>query len=208
MYPDDSVSDETAATFTLPDPPETARALIFDCDGTLVDTMGLHRRVWADLFGAHGFEMTDTWWEDHGNDPMEPFVRAAVPDADEELIEVLRVAGIDDFVARMHELEAIEHVVAHARRLHGTLPMIVVSGGFRDPVVGSLRAVGIEHLFDDVITADDVAHGKPAPDGYLLALDRLGLDAAHVVVYEDSDVGFAAAAAAQIATIVDIRLAR
>ena len=78
MYPDDSVSDETAATFTLPDPPETARALIFDCDGTLVDTMGLHRRVWADLFGAHGFEMTDTWWEDHGNDPMEPFVRAAM----------------------------------------------------------------------------------------------------------------------------------
>ena len=192
---------------SLPDPPDTARALLFDCDGTLVDTMGLHRRVWSDLLGVHGFVVSDPWWERHANDPMEPFVRAAVPDADGALIERLRVAGNDGFVARLGELEAVDHVVDHARRMHGTRPLVVVSGGFREPVVGSLRAVGIADLFDDVITADDVAEGKPAPDGYLLALSRLGLQPAEVVVYEDSDVGFASALAAGITEIVDIRQA-
>ncbi len=189
----------------LPDPPDTARALLFDCDGTLVDTMGLHRKVWADLLGVHGFVVTDPWWEAYGNDPMEPFVRRAIPGADTALIEQLRVAGIDDFVARIHELEPVHEVVQLARRFHGRVPLAVVSGGYREPVVGALDAVGITDLFDHVVTADDVPNGKPAPDGYLLALDRLGLDPHDVVVYEDSDVGLASAQAAGISTIIDIR---
>ena len=92
------MSGPVAHVRSLPDPPDTARALLFDCDGTLVDTMGLHRRVWSDLLGVHGFVVSDPWWERHANDPMEPFVRAAVPDADGALIERLRVAGNDGFV--------------------------------------------------------------------------------------------------------------
>ena len=64
--------------------------IVFDWDGTLVDTLGLHRAVWAELLADHGFTVTDEWWEEMGNVALEPFVRDAVPDASHALIARLR----------------------------------------------------------------------------------------------------------------------
>jgi HAD superfamily hydrolase (TIGR01509 family) len=189
------------------DPPEGARALVFDCDGTLVDTMGLHRVVWADLFSDHGFTITDEWWEEMGNVALEPFVRAAVPAASDALIARLRDDSIEMFDERLHLLEPLEHVVEVARRFHGVLPLAVCSGGFRVQVLGALDAVGITHLFDHVVAAEDVVNGKPAPDLYLLVMERLGVGAREVVVYEDSEIGMASAAAAGVTCIRDVRRA-
>ena len=189
-----------------PHPPEGVRALLFDCDGTLVDTMGLHQVVWSELFAEHGFSLTDEWWEETGNVALEPFVRAALPDASDELIARLRDDSITLFGERLHLLEPLEHVVEVARRFHGVLPMAVCSGGFRQPVLDSLDAVGITSLFDHIVTADDVVHSKPAPDLYLLGMARLRVGPDEVVVYEDSEIGIASASAAGVTRIVDVRL--
>jgi len=188
------------------EPPPNARALLFDCDGTLVDTMGLHQVVWAELFAEHGFTLTDEWWEETGNVALEPFVRAALPEASDQLMAQLRDDSITLFSERLHLLEPLDHVVDVARRFHGILPMAVCSGGFRQPVLDSLDAVGITSLFDHVVTADDVLHSKPAPDLYLLGMDRLGVRADEVIVYEDSAIGIASALAAGVTRIIDVRL--
>lgn len=188
------------------DPPADARALLFDCDGTLVDTMGLYRSIWVELFAEHGFTLTDEWWQATGNVPIEPFVRAALPDASDETIAKLRIGAITLFGERLHRLEPMEHVVDIARRFHGVLPMAVCSGGFRQPVISSLKAVGIADLFDHVVTADDVQCSKPAPDLYLLGMELLGVTTEEVVVYEDSETGFASALAAGVARVIDVRL--
>lgn len=194
---------DSAAAASL-DPPSGVRALLFDCDGTLVDTMGHYRSIWAHLFAAHGFEMSDAWWAEFGGAPLEPFVRGALPDATDELIGELRQESIDLFHERIDDLEPLEHVLDVVRRFHGVLPMAVCSGSFRPTVEASLRAVGIEDLFDHVLTADDVAASKPDPDLYLLGMERLGVLAHEVAVYEDSDIGRQSARAARIDCIISV----
>lgn len=189
------------------DPPPGARALLFDCDGTLVDTMHLHRIVWHQIFGRYGFEITDDWWEEYANVAVGPFVRGVIPDADDELVQRLLDEGNELFLEALHLLEPIEHVVEIARAHHGRLPLAVVSGGFRGPVVGSLDAVGITSLFDTIVCADDVTHSKPAPDLYLRAMEIMGVGPDECVVYEDSEIGMTSARAAGIRTVIDIRRA-
>lgn len=188
-------------------PPPSARALLFDCDGTLVDTMGLHRIVWHQIFGRYGFDITDEWWEEYANVAVGPFVRAVVPDADDALVEQLLDEGNRLFLEALHLLEPIEHVVGVAHAFHRRLPMAVVTGGFREVVVPSLDVVGITGLFDHIVTADDVVDSKPAPDLYLRAMGLLGLGPDDVVVYEDSEIGMESARAAGITAIIDIRRA-
>lgn len=187
------------------EPPPGVQALLFDCDGTLVDTMGHYRAIWEHLFTARGFVMTDAWWAEFGGVPLEAFVRGALPRATGDLIADLRLQSIDLFLERIESLKPLEHVVDVVRRFSGVLPMVVCSGSFRSTVDASLRAVGIENLFAHVLTADDVVKSKPAPDLYLLALERLGMTAADVVVYEDSEIGKASAVAARIDRIIDVR---
>jgi HAD superfamily hydrolase (TIGR01509 family) len=187
------------------DPPADARALLFDCDGTLVDTMGLYKHIWTEIFAEFDFELTDEWWHNTGNVAIEPFVRAALPDADDELIERLRLDSLVRFERDQHLLTPLEHVVDVVRRYHGVIPMAVCSGSYRSSVVGALKAVGIAELFDEIITADDVTESKPAPDIYLLGMQRLGVQAHEVAVYEDSAIGMAAAVAAGVESIIDVR---
>ena len=187
-------------------PPPGARALLFDCDGTLVDTMALHRIVWHQIFGRYGFEITDEWWEEYANVALGPFVRAVIPDADDALAMQLLDEGNQLFLEALHLLEPIEHVVAIAREYHGRLPMAVVTGGFREVVVPSLDVVGITDLFEYVVTADDVVDSKPAPDLYLRAMELLGVSPDEVVVYEDSEIGMESARAAGITAVLDIRM--
>jgi len=194
---------------SIPDalrPPDDTQALLFDCDGTLVDTLALYRSCWTVVFGARGFELTDEWFETWRGHTMEPFLLAALPDLTPEELLVVEREGLDMFFERAHELEAFEHIVDIAREFHGRLPIAVVSGGPRDAVERTLEATGLDELFDLVVTNSDVAHGKPAPDVYLLAMERLGVDAAHCIAYEDSGSGLASAEAAGIAHVRDVRL--
>ncbi len=186
-------------------PPEGTQALLFDCDGTLVDTLALYKSCWTVVFGARGFTLTEEWFETWRGHTMEPFLLAALPDLTPDELLVVEREGLDMFFERAHELEAFEHIVDIARQFHGRIPIAVVSGGPRDAVERTLEATGLDELFDLVVTNSDVENGKPAPDVYLLAMERLGVDAAHCIAYEDSGSGLASAVAAGIAHVRDVR---
>jgi HAD superfamily hydrolase (TIGR01509 family) len=190
------------------EPPAGTQALLFDCDGTLVDTLSLYKVCWHQVFGRHGFEMGDDWFTTWLGFDVHRFVSEAFPDASETLRGEIAREGIDLFMASTHLLEPYEAVVDVARAHHGRIPIAVVSGGLREAVVRTLEAVGIADIFDLVVTLDEVEHGKPAPDGYLQAMERLGVDQAHCVAYEDSSTGMESARAAGIPVIVDVRLHR
>jgi len=190
-------------TSHLPD--ATTKAILFDCDGTLVDTMPIHREVWHQLFLRYDFIITDDWWEEWANLPLLPMVLHVIPDATPELADQLNLEAMDMYNDMLHMIEPLEHVIEVARRFHGRLPMAVVTGGYRDVVIPSLDAAGITHLFDYVVTADEVTHSKPAPDLYALAMRKLDVEPADCLVYEDSEVGMSSAHSAGAGRVVDIR---
>jgi HAD superfamily hydrolase (TIGR01509 family) len=187
-------------------PDATTKAILFDCDGTLVDTMPIHREVWHQLFLRYDFIITDEWWEEWANLPLLPMVLHVIPDATPELADRLNVEAMDMYNDMLHMIEPLEHVIEVARRFHGRLPMAVVTGGYRDVVVPSLDAAGITHLFDCIVTADEVTHSKPAPDLYALAMRKLSVEPEACLVYEDSEIGMTSARGAGAGRIVDIRL--
>ena len=190
----------------MPHPEPGTAALLFDCDGTLVDTMDVHRSIWTEIFARYGFTITDAWWEEYANVALVPFVQAVIPDASEELADDLNVEGMARYLEVIHLAEPLEHVIEVARALHGRLPMAVVTGGYREIIVPTLDAAGITHLFDVIVTADDVTHSKPAPDVYERAVTLLEVDPARCIAYEDSEIGMTSAQGAGIGRIIDIRL--
>lgn len=190
------------------EPPDGAAALLFDCDGTLVDTIGLYRICWRQVFGRHGFEMSDEWFDARKGLSVQPFVRQALTGIDEATVDEIADEGVSVFLESTHLLRPLERVVDIARRHHGRVPMAVVSGGRQDAVMASLEVVGITGLFDVIVTLADIANGKPDPEAYLLALDRLGALAEDSVAYEDSGDGVASALAAGIGVVHDVRLGR
>lgn len=190
----------------MPHPEPGTAALLFDCDGTLVDTMDVHRSIWTEIFARYGFTITDAWWEEYANVALVPFVQAVIPDASEELADQLNVEGMARYLEVIHLAEPLEHVIEVARAHHGRLPMAVVTGGYREIIIPTLDAAGITHLFDVIVTADDVTHSKPAPDVYERAVTVLEVDPARCIAYEDSEIGMTSAQGAGIGRIIDIRL--
>jgi HAD superfamily hydrolase (TIGR01509 family) len=186
-------------------PDATTKAILFDCDGTLVDTMPVLREVWHEILLRYDFEITDEWWAEWANVALLPYVQAAIPGASAELANELNIETMAMYNQMLHKLEPIEHVIEVARVNHGTLPMAVVTGGYRDVILPTLEAAGILDLFDFVITADDVTHSKPAPDLYARAMERIGAAPGDCLVYEDSEIGMMSARGAGAGRIVDIR---
>ena len=186
-------------------PTPDTRAILFDCDGTLVDTMPVHREVWQQIFARHSFEITDEWWDAWANVALLPFVRQAIPQATPKDADALNDEATVLYLDALHRIDPLEHVIQVARDHHGTVPLAVVTGGYRDVVVPTLDAAGITGLFDIIVTADDVTRSKPAPDLYVLAMQRLSVDPLRCLAYEDSEIGMASARDAGVGRIVDIR---
>jgi HAD superfamily hydrolase (TIGR01509 family) len=181
--------------------------LVSDCDGTLVDTMGGFYE--ADLRTCEEVGMTMS--------KRQFYALAGVP-----IREIFRILAeeqgkspdLDAMAARCKELAdeimaegpaLIEPVVAIAREAKRLgVPIAVASSGMRPTVTGHLRQRGVLDLFETVVTCEDVAKGKPAPDLYVLAAERLGVDPKRCVAYEDAELGMESARAAGMA-VVDVR---
>jgi HAD superfamily hydrolase (TIGR01509 family) len=173
---------------------------IFDCDGTLVDSMPLHFRAWMASFVHH--EAPWHWTED------EFYANAGVPDRI-TVMELNARYGVSLDPDSIHEFKAewysrhlsdlapVPAVAALAKRYYGEGRKIsVASGSDLSLVAPSLEVAGLAPLFDIVITPADVKRGKPAPDMFLLAAERMGVDPADCLVFEDGKPGIEAAEAA------------
>lgn len=183
---------------TIPDHP--FRGFIFDCDGTLVDSMPLHYEAWVASLKHHAapFEFTEDYF----------YSKAGVREQDVvQLLNAQHGTQIDpdavaDYKAILFEklipqVQAVKPVAEFARSMHGKFPLSVASGSEEHIVRGCLAANDLLHLFDDIIiTPRLVARGKPAPDMFLLAAERMGLAPEDCLVLEDGQSGIDAAKAA------------
>lgn len=188
--------------FTIPD---DIRGLIFDCDGTLADTMPLHQIAWERAMADLGGACT----------PAEMAELAGVPTR--RIFEILNerhgftidpIAGNklkeSYYAGLVDQVLPIAEVVAVVTQFRGKLPMAVATGGEREVAESTLRRINLLDAFDTLVTADDVEHGKPAPDIFVEAARRIGIAPAQCLVFEDADLGIEGARAAGMRWI-DVR---
>jgi HAD superfamily hydrolase (TIGR01509 family) len=171
-------------------------AVIFDCDGTLVDSMPAHFAAWCDalaIHGAGGIFKEDVFFA-MGGRPTRDIVVELNDEYNLRLDpEAVAFAKRESFLKRMNGMALIDEVAAFADSLRGKVPMAIASGGSRMVVEKTLRIVGISDWFDEVVTADDVAEGKPAPDIYLHAARLLGAAPDRCLALDDAPSGILAA---------------
>ena len=174
--------------------PVGIEGVIFDCDGTLADTMPLHYRAWAETLHTTGVVMTEALFYELGGVATEEIVRI-LNARDGCNLPVAETAAEKErrYEMLLPQAPAIGPVVALARRLCGRMPLAVASGGIRRLVDKTLAALDLTHCFPVIRTPEDVALGKPAPDLFLSAAEALGVPPARCLVYEDSDLGLEAA---------------
>ena len=180
-------------------------AFIFDCDGTLADSMPLHQKAWALALRAHGATFEFGW---------DLFMRRAgmtlektVEGLNQEFSMNMDPARVAEDQRRhyerlMDEVQPIAEVVAFARSKAGRHPLSVASGGERSIVLRTLRTIGAQDLFPVVVVAADVARGKPAPDLFLYAAQKMGVAPADCLVFEDSELGIEAARSAGMGAVL------
>jgi HAD superfamily hydrolase (TIGR01509 family) len=171
-------------------------AVIFDCDGTLVDSMPAHFEAWCEalsIHGAGGIFKEDVFMA-MGGRPTRDIVVEINDEYDLRLDpEAVAFAKREAFLKRIHSLTLIDEIAAFAESLRGKVPMAIASGGSRMVVEKTLRVVGISDWFDEVVTADDVREGKPAPDIFLHAARLLGAVPARCLAFDDAPAGILAA---------------
>ncbi len=172
---------------------------IFDLDGTLIDTMPLHYRAWDRAMRAAGLPhaLDEDYFYALGGVPTrrvaELFCEHYGLKLDPDHVFHTKEAFFTELQA---EARLIEPVVSFARRMHATHPLAIASGGPRVIVSRSLEITGLAPLFRAVVTADDVVHGKPSPDMFLLAAEQLGVTPGRCLVFEDAEPGIKGALAA------------
>jgi beta-phosphoglucomutase-like phosphatase (HAD superfamily) len=174
--------------------PADIKATIFDCDGTLLDTSPVYTQAWAAGLRSSGREMDPEWYRVRigmsENVLMDAFEAENGVQLDREnVVAIMRAAFLEE-VMHVREIELMADV---ARRNQHHLPMAIASGGPAAIVVPSLEAAALLHLFDAVVTFDDVGRPKPEPDIFLEAARRLSVEPAGCLVFEDSREGLEAA---------------
>ncbi|CTQ55510.1 Fructose-1-phosphate phosphatase YqaB [Roseibium album] len=179
-----------------------AQALIFDCDGTLVETPAVYAKAWQTAFAEAGQDMEPAWYHERAGmsehvllDAFE-MMRGVKLDR-QHVVQVMRRSALQG----MEQVTEISLIADIARRFRSLKPMAVASGGPEVVVMSSLRASRLLPLFDTVVTLDAVEKAKPAPDLFLEAATRLGVDPAGCLVFEDSPQGVEAAHAAGMPVI-------
>ncbi|MFI7606888.1 HAD family hydrolase [Micromonospora sp. NPDC049366] len=187
---------------TLPLPPGDFQAYLFDCDGTIADSMPLHYVAWERALAEWGCTLPEDLFYAWGGRP--------VADIIVDLNEQQGLAMPVEVVARRREgiyqrllpqLTAVPDVLRHIHDAHGRLPIAVVSGSTRESVTASLRTLDLLDKFDVLVCAGDYARAKPDPEAFLLAAKLLDVPPQSCLVFEDTDFGIQAATAAGMAAV-------
>ena len=178
------------------------RAYLFDCDGTIVDSMPLHYIAWKTAFAEWNCPFPEDLFYSWGGKPTREIIATlnemhglAMP------VDALAEHKEELYFKMLPELKAIPEVVEIIDAEHGRIPFAVVSGGRRISVTKALSALHLMDKFETIAGSEDYVNSKPAPDAFLLAAERLGVAPTDCLAFEDTDMGIAAAAAAGMATV-------
>lgn len=181
------------------------KGIVFDCDGTLADTMPLHWLAWQTITKKHGIHFPEDRFYSLGGVPSRDILKML---SEEQGIPIDHIAVAHEkenaYLPFLPQVQPIRIVVAVAEQNYGRLPMAVASGGQKPIIEQVLTHLGIRQYFDAVVTSEDVVRQKPAPDIFLEAARRIGVAPELCRAYEDTDLGMQAIRSAGMEA-VDVR---
>lgn len=188
---------------------DKAAAVIFDNDGTLVDSMPVHLVAWQQALSEHGIEFPEKQFYEFAGMAAEDIIPIL---ADEQNVQdvpveqVIRVKGVilTEVLKQVEPISVSVDVLKYAKARG--IPVAVASGGEREDVLASLRYSGIDvNQFSGVVTREDVSNGKPHPETFLKAAKLLGVDPSRCIGLEDGEKGLQALRSADMVA-VDVRI--
>lgn len=185
--------------------PNNYRALIFDLDGTLADTMPVHYKACQIVCNERGFDFPeDYFYQEAGKPTLEVFrnlVKMLGKNIDGNELGQAKEQKFLELIPSVKPLSIVADVALNHK---GKVPMAIGSGGQKHSVDLTLKVIGFDDFFDSIVTCDDVKKHKPHPETFLKAAKEMGVDPADCVVFEDGDPGIEAAKAAGMMW-VDVR---
>lgn len=187
--------------------PRQSQCLLFDWDGTLVDSQQANYLAMAGALAAEGVELEQEWFDARTGLSSAEMIGVLAEERNLRLSRPLdRIVAHRDalFLKEAHMVRPHLEVLEVVNAMRDVVPMAVASGGSRRIIEATLRHQPFRYFFDALITRDDVKRGKPAPDIFLRAAEALGVAPSRCTVYEDSDEGITAARAAGM-TVIDVR---
>jgi beta-phosphoglucomutase family hydrolase len=183
-------------------PPGEFGAYLFDCDGTIADSMPLHYIAWKKALAEWNCTFDEQLFYALGGTPVAEIV--SLLNKKQGLnMPVERVSSRKEnlYMELLPQLKAVPEVVEHIDAQHGRIPFAVVSGSTRESVTASLDSLKLLDRFDTMVCAGDYKKSKPDPECFLLAASKLGVAPESCLVFEDTDMGIQAASAAGMASV-------
>lgn len=183
-------------------PPRSFEAYLFDCDGTIADSMPLHYVAWSKALAEQGCAFSEDLFYAWGGMSVAEIIftlnelrglNMPVADVGKRKEEL--------YFENLPRLQAVPEVLEHIEASYGRIPLAVVSGSTRESVTASLTALHILDKFDTLVCAGDYRKSKPDPEPFLIAARRLGIAPENCLVFEDADMGIQAATAAGMASV-------
>jgi len=169
------------------------KGLIFDCDGTLADTMPLHWHAWQMVTRRHDLHFPEDRFYSLGGVPSRDILKMLAAEQGRSLDHIAIAHEKENaYLPLLVQAEPIHAVVEIAQANFGKIPLAVASGGTQPIIVEVLNHLKIRHLFNAVVTSEIVNHQKPAPDIFLEAARRIGVEPKFCRAYEDTDIGLQA----------------
>jgi beta-phosphoglucomutase family hydrolase len=178
------------------------KAYLFDCDGTIVDSMPLHYAAWKKALAEWNCAFDEELFYSLGGTPVTEIV-SFLNERQGLSMPVKAVSSRKEslYFELLPQLKAIPEVVEHIDAQHGRIPFAVVSGSTLESVTASLTSLKLLDKFDTLVCAGDYKMSKPAPEAFLLAAGKLGVAPQTCLVFEDTDMGIQAAEAAGMAFV-------
>ncbi len=183
-------------------PPGPFQAYLFDCDGTIADSMPLHYVAWKTALAEWNCEFTEDLFYALGGMSVAEIIATLNQERGLKMpIEKVAKRKEQLYYDNLPQLKAVPEVLEHIEASYGQIPFAVVSGSTRDSVTASLGALNLLDRFDALVCAGDYQKSKPDPEPFLLAAEKLGTPPEACLVFEDSDMGIQAATAAGMASV-------
>jgi len=177
-------------------------AYLFDCDGTIADSMPLHYVAWKQALSEWNCEFPEELFYGWGGYPVSEIITRLNETYGRQMpVEEVRHRKEQLYYELLPNLKAIPEVLEHIQTSYGRIPFAVVSGSTRDSVEASLTTLGLLEKFEALVCAGDYQKAKPDPEPFLLAAERLGVPPETCLVFEDADLGIEAAKAAGMASV-------